>query len=43
MPPQQCIWLNDEERLLPPPSHPRQKQQEEPIGLPTGRSFDLPT
>ena len=43
MPPKQGIRLRNEEGLLPSPKHSRQKQQEEPIGLPAGRSFDLPT
>jgi hypothetical protein len=41
--PAQGFRLHNEERLLPGPHHPRQKHQEEPIRLPTGWSFDLPT
>jgi hypothetical protein len=38
----QGLRLHYEERLLPGPHHPCQEQQEEPIGLPADRSFDLP-
>ena len=40
--PAQGLRLHNEERLLPGPHHPRKKHQEDPIGLPAGRSFDLP-
>ncbi len=43
MPPKQGLRLHNQECLLPGPNHPRQKHQEKPIGLPTGRSFDVPT
>jgi len=42
MPPKQGLRLHNEECLPPGPNPPRQKQQEEPICLPAGRSFDLP-
>ena len=42
MPPKHCLWLHNKECLLPGPNHPRQKQQEEPIGLLASWSFDVP-
>jgi hypothetical protein len=42
MPPKHCLRLHNEECLLPGPKHPRQKHQENPIGLPAGWSFDVP-
>ena len=42
MPPQQCVWLNDDERLFPCPNHPCQKDEEQPIRLRACRPFHLP-
>ncbi len=41
MPPQERLWLNDEQRLLPGSDHPGQKHQVHPIRFGTGRSFHL--
>jgi len=41
MPPQQRLWLNDEQRLFPGPHHFCQQDQEHPVGPGTGRSFHL--
>ena len=43
MPPKHYLQLRNEERLLPGPHHPRQKHQQEPIGLPASRLFDVST
>ena len=32
MPPQHCLWLNDDERLLPASNQPGQEDQEQAIG-----------
>ena len=41
MPPQERLWLNNEQRLFPGPNHSCQKHQEHPIRFGTGRSFHL--
>ena len=41
MPPQQRLWLNDEQRLFPGPHHSCQQYREHPVRLGTGRSFHL--
>ena len=41
MPPQERLWLDDEQRLLPGPYHSCQKHQEHAVCLGTGRSFHL--
>jgi len=41
MPPQQRLWLDNEEGLFPDPNGPRQKNQEHPVRFGTGRSFHL--
>ena len=43
MPPQQRLWLNDEQRLFPGPHHACQQDQEHPVGSGTGRPFHLST
>ncbi len=42
MPAQQCLWLNDEERLSPRPNHSCQEDEEHPIRFRAGRPFHLP-
>ena len=42
MPPQERLWLNDEQGLFPGPNHPCQKHQEEPVRCGTGGSFHVP-
>jgi len=42
MPAQKCLRMNNEEGLFPGPNYPGQQHQEKPIGLPAGRSFDVP-
>src|SRR5215469_16204350 len=41
MPSQERLWLDNEQRLLPVPNRPRQKNQEHPVRFGTGRSFHL--
>jgi hypothetical protein len=41
VPPQKCLWLDDEKRLFPGPNGSCQQHQEHPIGLLANRSFDL--
>lgn len=41
MSPQERLWLDNEQRLLPGSYHPGQKHQEHPIRFGTGRSFHL--
>ena len=43
MPPQERLWLNDEQRLLPGSNHFCQQHQEHPICFGVSRSFDLST
>ncbi len=43
MPPQQRLWLNDDEGLFPGPHHACQQDQVHPVRLGTGRSFHLST
>jgi len=42
MPTQQCIWLNDQERLPPCPNHPGQEHEKDTISFRTCWSFHLP-
>jgi hypothetical protein len=41
MPPEQRLWLDNEQGLFPGPNRPRQKNQEHPVRFGTGRSFHL--
>jgi hypothetical protein len=41
MPPQERLWLDKEQCLLPGSYHPCQKHQEHPIRFGTGKSFHL--
>ena len=41
MPPQQCVWLNNQEGLLPCANQPGQQDEERSIGLGASRSFHL--
>ena len=43
MPPQERLWLNDEQRLFPGVYHSCQQDQEHPVGPGTGRPFHLST
>ena len=43
MPPQERLWLNDEQRLLPNSYHPGQKHEEHAVRPGTGRPFHLST
>jgi len=40
VPPQESLWLNNEQGLFPGPNGSCQKHQEHPIGLLENRSFD---
>jgi hypothetical protein len=42
MPPQQCIWLNDQKGLLPGPNQPGQQDEKDAIGPGDGWLFHLP-
>ncbi len=41
MPPQQCLWLDNDEGLFPAPNYPCQKNQKHPVRFGTGGSFHL--
>jgi hypothetical protein len=43
MPPQQRLWLNEEQRLFPGPHHSCEQDQEHPVGPDTGMPFHLST
>jgi len=43
MPTQQCVWLNDEEGLLPGANQPDEQDEERSIHLAASRLFHLPT
>ncbi len=43
MPPQQRLWLDDEQGLFPGSHHSCQQDEEYPVRLGTGRSFHLST
>src|SRR5260370_28524971 len=43
MPPQQRLWLNDDEGLFPVPHHSCQQDQEHPVRLGTRRPHHLST
>ncbi len=43
MPPQKCLWLNDEVGLFPGPHYACQQDQEYAVRLGTGRPFHLTT
>ena len=43
MPAQQGLWLDQEERLFPSPSHPGQEHQQKPVCVPADGVFDLST
>ena len=43
MPPQKCLWLNNDEGLFPGPHHACQKHQEYAVSPGTGRPFHLST
>jgi hypothetical protein len=41
MPPQERLWLDNDEGLFPPPNYPGQKNQKHPVRFGTCRSFHL--
>jgi len=43
MPPQQCLWLDNDEGLFPALNYPCQKNQKHPVRFGTGGSFHLST
>jgi hypothetical protein len=42
-PSQQRLWLGQEERLFPSPSHPGQEHQQKPVCVPADGVFELST
>jgi len=42
MPPEQGVWLHDEESLLPRSNHTSQQDEEDAIGVCVCRPFHLP-
>ncbi len=42
MPAQQCLWLDNEERLFPGPNHSCQEHEEQAIGFCACGPFHLP-